>query len=459
MILVQNLRLQLNGSRILLLLFAGILIQSCGTSKKASRNNSGIPPTKSKPDVIVAKPKVDTVVWKNEQPKKDKIPTNTNEEPAKPKPNTTIKKYVKEDSVFRIVSLLPLKSDEVDTTVSKIPSANIRFIHFYAGMKMAVEEVNYESGRKVILDVFDTKSNDVSISLLQKYDRTPPHLIIGPYKTDALKYATDWAKNHETTLISPWVSSSSITEKNPYYVQIKAGLTAQYKMLNQHARNHYNVDNIILVSKSEDDSKYRYFNDTVQEAQKIEEKIIKEEDLASTQTNVLTPYFKTEGTTVFILPLASIKDENYIYHFLRRVSLEKGTKDVVVYGMHKWLELKPEITEYLNIQKIRLSISNYVDSDNSEVRSFKKKYYNKYREFPSEEALEGYDLMKYCIRSIRNYGVDFQNTNSSIISPGLQSSFQLMPISKDKTKNQIDFYENAFIKIIEVRNNKYRIVD
>jgi hypothetical protein len=113
----------------------------------------------------------------------------------------------------------------------------------------------------------------------------------------------------------------------------------------------------------------------------------------------------------------------------------------------------------LNIQKIRLSISNYVDSDNSEVRSFKKKYYNKYREFPSEEALEGYDLMKYCIRSIRNYGVDFQNTNSSIISPGLQSSFQLMPISKDKTKNQIDFYENAFIKIIEVRNNKYRIVD
>lgn len=106
-----------------------------------------------------------------------------------------------------------MKSDEVDTTVSKIPSANIRFIHFYAGMKMAVEEVNYESGRKVILDVFDTKSNDVSISLLQKYDRTPPHLIIGPYKTDALKYATDWAKNHETTLISPWVSSSSITEK------------------------------------------------------------------------------------------------------------------------------------------------------------------------------------------------------------------------------------------------------
>lgn len=102
------------------------------------------------------------------------------------------------------------------------------------------------------------------------------------------------------------------------------------------------------------------------------------EDLASTQLNVLTPYIKTNGPTVFILPLASIKDENYIYHFLRRVSLEKGTNDVYVYGMHKWLELKTEIVEFLSIQKIRLSISNFVDSDNQEVRSFKKKYYNKY---------------------------------------------------------------------------------
>ena len=100
-----------------------------------------------------------------------------------------------------------------------------------------------------------------------------------------------------------------------------------------------------------------------------------------------------------------------------------------------------------------------MDSDNQEVRSFKKKYYNKYREFPSEEALEGYDLMNYCIRSLHSYGQDFQLSNANSISSGLQSSFQLIPVSKSTDKQNVDYFENAYIRIVEIRNNKYRILD
>ena len=458
MILVQNLLQQLSGSKYIFII--GLFIFSCSPSKKKIDMSNNGKPKKEIPAKTT--PKLDTVVWKNDLPSKETTPSSKVEsKPTKPseKPPVITKKYIKEDSIYRIVSLLPLKTDELDTTISKIPSSNIRFIHFYAGMKMAIEERNYDGGRKIVLDIFDTQSNDISANLLSKFNNRPPHLIIGPYKAESLKFAADWAKSHETSLISPWVSSSSITEKNPYYIQIKAGLTSQYKVINNHVRNNFSASNIVLVSKSADDSKSKYFNDTTQFTEKIDEKIIKEEDLASTQLNVLTPYIKTNGPTVFILPLASIKDENYIYHFLRRVSLEKGTNDVYVYGMHKWLELQTEIVEFLSIQKIRLSISNFVDSDNQEVRSFKKKYYNKYREFPSEEALEGYDLMNYCIRSLHSYGHDFQLSNANSISSGLQSSFQLIPVSKSTDKQNVDYFENAYIRIVEIRNNKYRILD
>lgn len=91
-----------------------------------------------------------------------------------------------------------------------------------------------------------------------------------------------------------------------------------------------------------------------------------EENLASTQLNVLTPYIKTNGPIFFYITISINKRRKLYLPFLRRVSLEKGTNDVYVYGMHKWLELKTEIVEFLSIQKIRLSISNFVDSDNQE---------------------------------------------------------------------------------------------
>lgn len=464
MISVRNLQQLLSGSKIIILFSAFTLIISCSPSHKATMpSHTTKPKTTNKPSPET-KTKIDTIIWNKNDPKIDPKPksdndvnnTKTNTNPSNPN-----KKYIKEDSAFRIVTLLPLKSNDVDTSINKIPPANVRFIHFYAGMKMAVEEMNHEYGKKVVLDFYDVQSYDNSIAILDKYNKTPPSLIIGPYKSETLKQAADWAKSHETTLLSPWVSSSSIADQNPYYVQLKAGLTAQYKKLNQHTRSTFPVSNIVLISKNEAESKSRYFNDSTIYNDKIEEKIIKEEDLAGTQTSVLLPLIKAEGPTIFILPMASAKDENYIYHFLRRVALEKGTKEVIVYGMHKWLELKPEITEYLNVQKVRLSISNYVDSDNNEVRQFKKRYFNKYREFPSEEALEGYDVMKYGVRSLRNYGIDFQSKVNGIISSGIQTSFQLIPIYKVKQNADSvpDYYENSYIKIIEVRNNKYRIID
>ncbi|MDQ3140858.1 MAG: hypothetical protein M3Q56_01270, partial [Bacteroidota bacterium] len=238
---------------------------------------------------------------------------------------------------------------------------------------------------------------------------------------------------------------------------------AHFKLMNEHARNHYPISNIILVSKSAEESKSKYFNDNGLYKDNIQEKIIREDELVTSQNPILTPLLHAEGPTVFLLPLALSKDEKYIYHFLRRVSHENAGKEIIVYGTYKWLEMKSDIMDYINTQKVRLTISNYVNSEDAEIRNFKKKYFQEYREFPSEDAVEGYDLIKFIINSIRNYDMDIDNKISKNNYTGLQTQFIITPVYKNKlnpSRNELpDYYENSYVRMVEIRNNNYKILD
>ncbi|MGB4968657.1 MAG: ABC transporter substrate-binding protein [Saprospiraceae bacterium] len=463
MISVQSHRLLSNGNKHFIFnLLLVLLVFACGTTKKSST----VKPTKrpEKPKLEDKTPKnlpekIDTIQWKEEVPSKDdKIIV-----PDKDNPPTQTEKLPNTNSTdqLQLVALIPFKVDEIDTTSNKIPGQNLRFVHFYSGMKLALDELNQVKATYVQFDIFDTEEMDVSKNILQKYESKLPHIIIGPYKSDALKYAADWAKKNQTVVISPWISSSSITEKNPYYIQAKAGLNSHYQLISSHVRTHFPIENTILISRSKEESKARIFNDTLLHLSAIHEEFISEDDLAKNADPILEKYFKAEGPTIFILPLASTRDENYIYHFLRRVISEKKNKTVYVYGLSKWLEMKAEILEYINVLNVRLSISNFVDADKPEVVNFRKKYFNVYREFPSDDAMEGYDLTKFIVSSLRNYGEHFYTQEFKSNEKYLQTDFQLKPVYKNNNKlfSDIEYYENQYIKLIEIKNNRYKMID
>ena len=454
MISVQNLRLQLSGSKgfpLLLLLMA--VFFSCGTSKKAIKNKPVIKPGEKKED-LTKKPlpdKIDTIFWKVE-PSKSGGKEIINEEK---------KNEFKPLAQLKMTLLIPFKSTEIDTSQKNIPMSNLRFVHYYAGIKMALDEFNNSEEIPIELDVFDTGEVDESKQILNQKQKSLPQVIIGPYKSDALKYAAEWAKQNQTYLISPWISSSTITEKNPFYFQVKAGLNSHYQLINEHVRTHFPVENVLLISKSKEESKLRVFNNLSTDSIEIKEEIISEEDLAVRSEPILEKLLKTDGPTVFILPLASSRDENYIYHFLRRVISEKKNKTVYVYGLYKWLDMKSDILEYINTLNVRISISNFVDSERPEVKVFKRKYFKLYREFPSEDAMEGYDLIKYLIKSLKKNGLQFYLNIDEPQNEYLGTQFLFKPIYKNgqESSNEIDYYENAYIKLVEIKENKFKIIE
>lgn len=456
MISVQNLRLPLSGSNLFSTLLLLVTVAfSCSTTKKVVKNKPTTTPEDKKVVYKNLPDKIDTIVWK-EIPSKSQDKTSTDDS-GKLDEKTSEKPFEQ----IHMMALIPFKAGEVDTSVNNISSTNLRFVHYYAGMKMALDEFNNSQQIPIQLDVYDTGESDRTGELLNSNETKRPQIVIGPYKSEALKYSADWAKKNKTYVISPWISSSTITEKNPYYFQVKAGLNAHYQLINDHVRSNFEVENILLISKSKEESKSKLFNNQQAGTKNIKEEIISEEDLAIRSEPILEKLLKEEGPTVFILPLASLRDENYIYHFLRRVISEKKNKTVYVYGMYKWLDMKSEIQEYINTLDVRISISNFVDGDRPEVKAFKRKYFEWYNEFPSEDAMEGYDLIKYLIRSLKKYGSSFYLNVDEPASEFLETQFLFKPVYKNvqSPESEIDYYENTYIRLVELKENKIKIIE
>lgn len=466
MISAQNHQRQLNGSNVKLCFFSFIIIalSSCGTSK-VIKSSQPVPVFDTTKTAVHVPPKMDTVVWRDiTDPQKaiqensdGEIKKDNNREVSKPEAKPSSAFEHKPLSVLKIVALLPFEQQLSDTSQAFISS---RFLQYYGGMKLALKEYSKLPGIPVDLKVEDAGSEEKTKMILTSMQSDMPDVIIGPYKFEALKYAAEFVRDKSTTLVSPWISSSSIAVANPRYVQLKAGLGAHYEALNRHARKNYSPDQLILVSRSKEESRAKYFNQNGLD--NIREEFITEEQLSLNQELLFEQLFAKTEPTVFILPMISSKDENYIYQFLRRLSAEKIDRKVVVYGTYRWLELRPEIVDYANSMNVRMSLSNFLEDDKGLIKTFKRKYYEQFGEFPGPDAMEGYDLMKFLLKSFNHTDV---NTNRSpealnFYSNYLQTDFSIQPIwNNSNVPAEIDYFENAFIRIVELNNYKCNVVE
>ncbi|MBK8955834.1 MAG: hypothetical protein IPM34_09775 [Saprospiraceae bacterium] len=466
MISVQNHRQQSNGNRpvILWLCILFLINWACGSSRKVISADKQFPEPKPEKEIRKEAPvvKVDTIVWKEVKPEVAKESQN---EPVigeknKEQPSESITDIPESPlhmsglKKLNILFLAPFTASSNDTTTSE---ESLRFIQFYAGMKMALEAYEKRGGLPLNLEIIDEQDKNKVDQLLAKNLIQKPDCIIGPYDVESLKLVSEWAKVNRTLAISPWISSSSITSDNPYYLQIKAGLNTHFKAIGQHIQKHFSENQVYIISKTKDDARTKHF--LRESGENFKEAIFSEEQLLNESGMVLEEYFSEEQPVVFVLPMTLSKDENYIYHFLRRVAAEKNGREVVIYGTYRWLDFKPEIVDYINSLNVRLCLSNMLDLEHPELRSFKLKYYEKYRELPRNDVYEGYDLMQFLLFRINKFNASKTSNLDSEEPHYFQSKYQLEAVSKDPLLNKTDYFENRFVKIVDMDGYKFRFID
>jgi hypothetical protein len=459
MILALNLRRLLSGSRMLAFFAVCIILLSLvSCSEKVTRPGNRPSPGKVTPEKNPPKDalKLDTLQF-SEVP--DEV-ANPIESPA----FVSMRELSVKKNSYKIALIVPFRANQLQNA-DYISGSYRRFIEFYAGVQMAAKQLESE-GVNLEIKVYDSKYDDEVVESLLKHDKFIEEcdLIIGPYKRTALESVIRYAQESKKTILSPWISSNNLTYDNPYYVQLKPSIKRHYQFIYQHLRQKSLADKAVLVLKAGDKGKMAELQDIFVGPigdelilAKFKDTLYIPGDSLGLEVTAFGKMLQSKDRLVFFVPYHSSQDESFVYNALRKLNIERGTKEVYVYGPGTWLNFKDEILDLFQPLNIRVSVSNFFDPTQQNIRELQKKYFEKYGSLLSQDVAEGFDVMYFTGKALTEFGNYFQAFGDEMNVTLYQTGFQLRPVTAANMRSVygIDFFENFYVQIMGYKDYQY----
>lgn len=369
-------------------------------------------------------------------------------------------------SSYNVAVVLPFLSDRYNAVDGRIASNSIWALQFYNGMQMAFDELN-QAGISLNVNVLDTKASQSEVNSLTRFNRelNSAHMIIGPYLRDNAALLAEKARLTGAVLVSPQSASSSVSARNPNYVQVKPTLETHCKAIMQHALQNHTRDQIVLVGMDTEaeTARFEYFQREYERLNGLEDteplrRLVIDTTKLDMQSVDLKPWFSFDGESVFILP--SWSKETFVYNFLRKLDLDRQQYQMVrVYGMPQWMDYERIDFDYYEKLNVHVSSSAFIDDLNPDIRAFKRRYYERYGEIPEEQAFLGYDVTNYFCRMINTHGTKFQYRLQENVGEVLHTDFQFQPVIIPTTTGvefpQVERWENQFVNILRFQNYRF----
>ncbi len=455
MISVQNHRQLLNGNKLLAisLLMLFFSLYSCsGTRKITSKDTKILNPTTKSSDPIVKKGQgeVDTIYWSEIDKTKDY--------------NQKIEDIdLDKRSVYNVSLLIPFEVAKSAEAHYNDPDSKLgRMIQYYAGVKLGLKQLESE-GIRLDVKVFDPESDNFDRKLQQSRDAD---VIIGPRNRNQLATTANYGRANEIPVISPWLSSSSLVKDNPYYIQLIPSVRDHYGKIVEHIHSHYSPEQVFLLGrkKNKDLAGMRYIQKLASARYDSNEdypfnEFYVEEDSLRIGEEAFDNIFFEDKETVFILPNYSFsEDEDFVYNCVRKLSGEKGLKNVVLYGMPILLESDKVRFEHYSNLNMRICRSSYVDRLDPVIKQFKNLYFEAYTDFPTEEAYKGFDMMVFIGRNMFNYGKRFQYFLDLYEASLMQTSFDVQKVYDSADGDEfgdIQYLQNKHLYILSFEENRF----
>ncbi|MBK9254479.1 MAG: hypothetical protein IPM42_03215 [Saprospiraceae bacterium] len=460
-----------SGNKILVFVLLLLHVYSCsGTKPLADNSKKGnVQIVKAdraaKKDTIPGKIKgkdltpMDTIRWTDD----DKtMPITTKE---KKSPVITDKIDLK--SEYQIKVLIPLNSDGMNVS----QAATSRFVHFYAGMLVALDVLNNE-GIRLNINVIDTEEGNFNMKdALDNIVDLKTDLIIGPFERDDVRWVAEKAKELQIPVVSPWQTSTKIAVANPYYIQVKPNLKEHFLKIAEHTTSQFHTNEVAIIGRNNKDYNawLKYFQDAaVSKLGKSGEGFYHNYYVTNDSLNGGVSAFyrllQNPKIKAVIIPNYSFNDEAFIYSCVRRLAVEKSNRHLILYGMPVMLESDRIEFDHYNSLNMRIVMSDFVDDTQSNVREFRRKFLDMFGEIALPDAVKAYDMMLYIGRNLWKYGKNFQFYLENERLTMLQTTYEFKKAFSDENAEtedlkKFDFLENKYLDIIEFNNSKFRRIN
>lgn len=499
MTLVQNHLQRLNGSKLILLIgliAMSFFTTSCELFKKA-QGDDDVTKTGDELDVIqgskVYDPETGTYVIVEETPteKMDTIRWRDLPSTSYP-PITSDGEFVETEkgpvlletgeygseflSTYKVAMLLPFLTDQFNFTDPEINSKSLWAVNFYAGTKLAMDDLKDE-GIDIDLTIIDSKASSSNTRRLLSREGSikDANLIIGPYRRENVRLVAEFAKRNEITYVSPFNAGSELSENNPNYIQFNPTLKTHCEAITSHARASYETDQIVLVARNNPNelARFDYFHDKNWEIElaesneeerkpdttRFKEYIISQSSVDLDEVDML-PLMELQDTMVFIIP--SWSDEKFVISFLRKLDLVNTEENhIVVYGMPQWMKYERVDYDYYEKLNVHISSGTFIDPFSTDIQFFRRKFFKAYGAPPRDEAYMGYDITLYCGRMLQKHGTKFQYWLDRELDRYMHTKFEFQqvvdPTTRGREKYQIDQFENKYVNILKFQDYQFQL--
>lgn len=416
--------------------------------------------------------KLDTVAWVDLPP--NKFPPITSDEEFTDIPttgnngNTDVTGSILKGA-YDVTMMLPFNAQY--GAESKIDKRSKWAVNFYAGSQMALDVLRQE-GVNLQVEVLDTRGNQSRVNNFLATNQAVQNAdaIIGPYRRNNINKVAEWAKENGPVVVSPFSASMQITSENPNYLQVNPSIQTHCRAIMAHAMKNYSVNDMVIVARDEADErnlatymqKSKVELSPAMDTAQIRQYLVQEES-ADFNEMELQSYINPGRTTVFLVP--SYKSETFVYALLRKLAIGKQPGDrVVVYGLPTWQNFGRIDFDYYENLNVHVSSGSFVDSYNPAVRLFKKKYFERFKTAPADEAVLGYDVTMFTGRMLKKYGTKFPLSLDKEEAKYLQATMLFEPVIENPTFNdnmvsKVDYFENKFIHILKFDNYYFQPAD
>ena len=449
MISVLNRQRLLNGSNSLFLVGIFLLALACGSTKNTTQPpvvDDPDPPVVDVPDVTVDVTPDDTI--EIEQPDLNPIEDRVG-------PQTSM----------RLALLLPLGAEDYYTSDYTFTGDEEKFIQFYQGALLALNEMRLRNVH-VLVETIDTKSGGDPFQLL---DQFKPDIVLGAYEGKMIKELARWAKENRTIAISPWRSSSSVADDNPYFVQISPTLDQYLHALAKYVSKNYSDNQVVLIGK--DDDKDRELLAKVQNfkqdallntsASPWKEFYLDPEDfeadkISEIEWGPLEELFNKSGRTVFLVP--HYRSKAWIKDAINKIAAVKDLNKLTVFGMSNWMDMEDISFSQRIFLDLHLPVFQQIDHRNAEVKYLDRTYLNEYSMLPtSEEAYLGYDLVQFITQAWRQHGENAILESSRKAYKGKTLELDIQPIYRAAEDMNVDYFQNVLIQMYRYTKDGLRL--
>ena len=357
---------------------------------------------------------------------------------------------------YNIALLLPFVSNSGETVNEKSKPA----LEFYAGAKVALQQLSKETRINYVVDVLDTKIQDAEFQQVLANPRVAKaQVLIGPIRSSHVTLAAEWAKSRKKILISPETPNAGLVSQFPGFIQINPSLRSHCAAITAYVRRNHGADQVTLICREKERDRLPYFQESnsAYGGGNLRELVLPDATVNFDKID-LKPYFKPGKTSVFILPTWSSQD--FVMAFLRKLKEVKGSSKVEVYGMPQWESYESIEPEYLTELNVHITSASYIDYTTQEVRDFQQKFYDATGTLPDSDGFNGYDVTQFAGKMLRQYGLSFPENLDRETFQGLHGSFRFSKIfingAVDDGSNQADYLENTFVHILKF--DKYGFV-